>query len=311
MNNEIISITVPETENGIRLDAFIGKNTSDISRSYAEKLIEDGFVSVNDIIQLSKKHKLSPGDKITIDIPPATELTIVAENIPLDIIYEDNDVIVVNKPQGMVVHPGNGNWNKTLVNAIMYHCGDSLSSINGVIRPGIVHRIDMDTSGLLMIAKNNHSHESLAKQLQEHSVTREYTALVYDNIKADSISITDPIGRDDKNRLRRAIYGSNSKEAITHITVEKRYGNYTLIKAKLETGRTHQIRVHMASIKHPLVGDKLYGPKKQNIKIEGIELNGQLLHAGKLGFIHPTMNKYVEFSVPLPKKFQTILDELL
>ena len=309
MSNEII-LNVTSSYQGSRLDSFIGANANDISRSYAEKLIEGGFVSVNDAIQSSKKYKVSSGEEVTIDMPPATELDVVAENIPIDIIYEDADVIVVNKPQGMVVHPGNGNWTGTLVNAIMYHCGDSLSSINGVIRPGIVHRIDKDTSGLLMVAKNDHAHESLASQLKEHSVTREYTALVYDNIKEDSLTISDPIGRDENNRLRRAIYGSNSKEAVTHIHVEKRFSGYTLIKAKLETGRTHQIRVHMASIKHPLVGDELYGPKKQSKKIEGIELNGQLLHAGKLGFIHPSTSEYLEFTSPLPENFQKILDKL-
>lgn len=310
MSNEII-LNVTSSYHGSRLDSFIGANAANISRSYAEKLIEDGFVSINDIIQTSKKYKVSSGDEVCIDVPPATELDVIAENIPIDIVYEDDDVIVVNKPKGMVVHPGNGNWTGTLVNAIMYHCGDSLSSINGVIRPGIVHRIDKDTSGLLMIAKNDHAHESLAAQLKEHSVTREYTALVYDNIKEDYVTIYDPIGRDEKNRLRRAIYGSNAKEAVTHITVEKRFSGYTLIKAKLETGRTHQIRVHMASIKHPLVGDELYGPKKQAKKIEGIELNGQLLHAGKLGFIHPRTNKYIEFNSPLPENFQQILEKLL
>lgn len=310
MNNDIIILNAKDIDDGSRLDAFIASNTSDISRNYAVQLIENGCVSVNDAIQTSKKAKLSSGDEISIDVPPATELSVSAENIPLDVVYEDNDVIVVNKPKGMVVHPSNGNWTGTLVNAIMYHCGDSLSSINGVIRPGIVHRIDKDTSGLLMIAKNNHSHESLAKQLQEHSVTREYTALVYDNIKEDKITISDPIGRDPKNRLRKAIFGSNSKEAVTHITVQKRFGAYTLITAKLETGRTHQIRVHMASIKHPLVGDELYGPKKQAKKIEGIELNGQLLHAGTLGFVHPSTNKYMEFTVPLPEDFQKIIDKL-
>lgn len=310
MSNEIV-LNVTSSYDGSRLDSFIGANASDISRSYAEKLIEDGFVSVNDVIQTSKKHKVSLGDEVSIDVPPATELDVVAENIPIDIVYEDDDVIVVNKPQGMVVHPGNGNWTGTLVNAIMYHCGDSLSSINGVIRPGIVHRIDKDTSGLLMIAKNDHAHESLAAQLKEHSATREYTALVYDNIKEDSITISDPIGRDERNRLRRAIYGSNAKEAVTHISVQQRFSGYTLVRAKLETGRTHQIRVHMASIKHPLVGDELYGPKKQAKKIEGIELNGQLLHAGKLGFVHPRTNEYIEFSSPLPEIFQQILDKLL
>lgn len=294
----------------MRLDAYIGQNFPDISRSYAAQLIEQGFVFVNEENITSKKFKVSSDDDVVVNIPPATELDIAPEDIPLDIVYEDADVIVVNKPQGMVVHPSNGNWNGTLVNAIMFHCGDSLSSINGVIRPGIVHRIDKDTSGLLMIAKNNKAHESLAEQLRVHSVTREYTALVYDNIKEDEITIDEPIGRDERNRLRKAVRGSNQKEAITHIKVLDRFGDYTLISARLETGRTHQIRVHMAYVKHPLVGDELYGPKKQISKLEGVELNGQLLHAGVLGFVHPTSGEYIEFSAPLPDYFQTIVNKL-
>ena len=227
------------------------------------------------------------------------------QNIPLEILYEDEDVIVVNKPRGMVVHPSAGNWDGTLVNAIMYHCGDSLSSINGAIRPGIVHRIDKDTSGLLMIAKNNKAHESLAEQLRVHSVTREYRALVYDNIREDELTIDIPIGRDERNRLRRAVNGSNPKEAVTHVKVLERYGKYTLIAARLETGRTHQIRVHLSHIKHPLVGDITYGPKKQ---IYG--LDGQLLHAKTLGFIHPSTGEYMEFDSPLPDYFKDILERI-
>lgn len=310
MEKETIILNVNKEDDGNRLDAFIGSNASDISRSYAAKLIEQGFVLVNDIEQTQKKYKISAGDEISIELPPATELDVVAENIPIDIVYEDEDVIVVNKPRGMVVHPSNGNWNGTLVNAIMYHCGDSLSSINGVIRPGIVHRIDKDTSGLLMIAKNDAAHESLAEQLKVHSVTREYTALVYDNIKQDEITIDEPIGRDERNRMRRAVNGSNPKEAITHINVTDRFDGYTLIKARLETGRTHQIRVHMAYIKHPLVGDELYGPKKQASKLQGVELQGQLLHAGVLGFIHPRSMEYMEFTAPLPDYFEQIISKL-
>ena len=310
MEKETIILNVNNEDDGSRLDAFIGSNANDISRSYAAKLIEQGFVLVNDIEQTQKKYKLSTGDEISIELPPAAELDVVAENIPIDIVYEDEDVIVVNKPRGMVVHPSNGNWNGTLVNAIMYHCGDSLSSINGVIRPGIVHRIDKDTSGLLMIAKNDAAHESLAEQLKVHSVTREYTALVYDNIKQDEITIDEPIGRDERNRMRRAVNGSNPKEAITHIKVADRFDGYTLIKARLETGRTHQIRVHMAYIKHPLVGDELYGPKKQASKLQGVELQGQLLHAGLLGFIHPRTKEYMEFTAALPEYFEQIISKL-
>lgn len=310
MSNDKLQLIASAEDAGTRLDAFIGGNLEEISRSYATQLIEKECVTINGRTEISKKKKILEGDQVEIDMPEPTELDIVAEDIPLDIVYEDNDVIVVNKPRGMVVHPSVGNWSGTLVNAIMYHCGDSLSSINGVIRPGIVHRIDKDTSGLLMIAKNDRAHESLAAQLKVHSVTREYTALVLDNIKEDEITINEPIGRDERNRLRRAVWGSGQKEAITHIRVARRYGAYTLVKARLETGRTHQIRVHMAYIKHPLVGDELYGPKKQISKLMGVQLDGQLLHAGVLGFEHPTTGKYMEFQAPLPEMFQTIIDKL-
>ena len=292
---------------GMRLDAFIGYNTDELSRSYAVKLIEQGNVTINGQAVTSKKAKINAGDLVEIDIPEPEVLDIQPEDIPLDIVYEDDDVIVVNKPRGMVVHPGPGNWSGTLVNAIMYHCGDSLSSINGVVRPGIVHRIDKDTSGLLMIAKNDRAHESLAEQLRVHSVTREYTALVYDNIVEDEITISAPIGRDERNRMRRAVYGSGSKEAVTHVKVAERFVKYTLIKARLETGRTHQIRVHMAYMHHPLVGDELYGPRKQSDKLMGQKLNGQLLHAGTLGFVHPSTSEYMEFHSDLPDVFEAVL----
>ena len=262
-------------------------------------------MSVNGKEELSKKAKVKSGDSIEIDYPEPETLNVEPQDIPIEIVYEDDDVIVVEKPRGMVVHPSPGNFDGTLVNALMYHCGDTLSSINGTIRPGIVHRIDKDTSGLLMIAKNNIAHESLAAQLKEHSCTREYTALVYDNIREDELTVDRPIGRDEKNRLRRAVFGSNPKEAVTHIRVVKRYGKYTLIKAILETGRTHQIRVHMSYIKHPLVGDELYGPKKQTLPVKG-----QMLHAGVLGFLHPTTGEYMEFRSELPEYFTEILDRL-
>lgn len=303
---EIISLTVNEAEAGTRLDAFIGGNLENISRNYAAQLIERGAVNVS----TSKKYKVHAGEVIEIELPEPETLDVTPEDIPIEIVYEDDDVIVVNKPRGMVVHPSVGNYTGTLVNAIMFHCGDSLSTINGVVRPGIVHRIDKDTSGLLMIAKNNKAHESLAAQLKEHSVTREYTALVYDNIREDELTISEPIGRDERNRLRRAVWGSGQKDAVTHIKVAKRYGKYTLVKARLETGRTHQIRVHMAYIKHPLVGDELYGPKKQPTRLYGMDLNGQLLHAGTLGFVHPTTGEYLEFHSELPELFRAILEKL-
>lgn len=306
MNEDrIITLAVSEDSGGTRLDAYISSQIEELSRNYAQQIIESGCVSVNGKEELSKKAKVKSGDSIEIDYPEPETLNVEPQDIPIEIVYEDDDVIVVEKPRGMVVHPSPGNFDGTLVNALMYHCGDTLSSINGTIRPGIVHRIDKDTSGLLMIAKNNIAHESLAAQLKEHSCTREYTALVYDNIREDELTVDRPIGRDEKNRLRRAVFGSNPKEAVTHIRVVKRYGKYTLIKARLETGRTHQIRVHMSYIKHPLVGDELYGPKKQTLPVKG-----QMLHAGVLGFLHPATGRYMEFRSELPEYFTEILDRL-
>ncbi|MDD6096496.1 MAG: RluA family pseudouridine synthase [Firmicutes bacterium] len=306
MNEDrIITLAVSEDSGGTRLDAYISSQIEELSRNYAQQIIESGCVSVNGKEELSKKAKVKSGDSIEIDYPEPETLNVEPQDIPIEIVYEDDDVIVVEKPRGMVVHPSPGNFDGTLVNALMYHCGDTLSSINGTIRPGIVHRIDKDTSGLLMIAKNNIAHESLAAQLKKHSCTREYTALVYDNIREDELTVDRPIGRDEKNRLRRAVFGSNPKEAVTHIRVVKRYGKYTLIKARLETGRTHQIRVHMSYIKHPLVGDELYGPKKQTLPVKG-----QMLHAGVLGFVHPTTGEYMEFRSELPEYFTEILDRL-
>ena len=295
MEDSVLTVKASAEDAGSRLDAFIGYNTDELSRSYAVKLIEKGHVSINGKAATSKKQPVSEGDTVTIDMPEPEFLEVSAEDIPLEIVYEDNDVAVINKPRGMVVHPGPGNYSGTLVNAIMYHMGNSLSSINGVIRPGIVHRIDKDTSGLLMIAKNDKAHESLAAQLKEHSVTREYTALVYDNIREYELTIDLPIGRDERNRMRHAVNGSGARNAVTHIKVLERFGKYTLVRAKLETGRTHQIRVHMSYMHHPLVGDELYGPRRQSSKIEGVEVRGQLLHAGTLGFIHPSTRDYLEF----------------
>ena len=303
--NEIITLIVSAEKDGMRLDAFVSGERENLSRNYAQQLIEDGMVSVEGLTETSKKRKLKAGETVEIEFPEPKELAVEAQNIPINIVYEDDDVIVVDKPRGMVVHPSAGNYDGTLVNAIMYHCGDKLSSINGVVRPGIVHRIDKDTSGLLMIAKNNKAHESLAAQLKDHSCTRVYTALVYDNIKEDEITIDEPIGRDEKKRLRRAVWGSNMKDAVTHVRVEKRYGKYTLVTARLETGRTHQIRVHMAYIKHPLVGDMTYGPKKQTINTDG-----QMLHAGVLGFVHPGTGEYMEFTSELPEYFKEVLCKL-
>lgn len=305
MSDNMIILEVKDESAGKRLDAFIASETEELSRNYATLLIEEGRVGVDEKPELSKKRKLKTGEFVSVDVPEPEILAVEAEDISLDIVYEDEDVVVVNKPRGMVVHPAVGNYTGTLVNALMYHCGDSLSSINGVVRPGIVHRIDKDTSGLLMIAKNDMAHESLARQLKDHSCTRVYTALCYDNIKEDEICIDEPIGRDERNRMKRAVWGSNMKNAKTHIRVEKRYGKYTLVTARLETGRTHQIRVHMSYIKHPLVGDTMYGPAKQ-----ALVTDGQMLHAGVLGFVHPRTGEYMEFESKLPKYFRDVLAKL-
>lgn len=288
-----------------RIDLVLSLLLSETSRSFIQKLIEGGSLTVNGSLCRSKKYKVSENDVVEIVLPEPEKLTIEEENIPLDIVYEDRDLLIVNKPRGMVVHPAVGNYTGTLVNAVMYHCKDRLSSINGVIRPGIVHRIDKDTSGLLMIAKNNRSHESLSRQLAEHSITRKYMALAYNNFSEDEGTVDAPIGRDPRNRLRRAVVSENSRRAVTHWRVMERFGRYTLIEASLETGRTHQIRVHMAYINHPLVGDLLYGPKKQTLFDKG-----QLLHAGVLGFVHPSTGEYMEFSSPLPEEFEQVLEKL-
>lgn len=287
---------------GKRLDSIIAESLEGVSRSHVQKLFLKECVTVNGKVCVQKKYKANIDDIVVVNLPEPTKLEVKEEDIPIQIIYEDEDVIVVNKPVGMVVHPAPGNYEGTLVNAILHHCGESLSSINGVIRPGIVHRIDKDTSGLLMIAKNDNAHMELSKQLAAHSLTREYLAIVENNIKEDEGTIDLPIGRDPKNRLKRCVYGSGEKDAITHYRVLERFGNYTLVSCKLETGRTHQIRVHMAHIKHPLVGDLTYGSKKQKFKVKG-----QMLHAGKLGFIHPSQNEYMEFEIEPPKEFMKIL----
>lgn len=296
---------INEEQKSTRIDLVLSLQLQEVSRSFVQKLLEKGAVTVNGKVCDSKKYKVNEGDEIEITIPEPEELKIEAENIPLDIVYEDDDVLVVNKPRGMVVHPAVGNENGTLVNAIMYHCGDRLSSINGVIRPGIVHRIDKDTSGLLMIAKNDSAHESLSQQLAEHSITRRYEALVFNNFNEDEGTVNAPIGRDPKNRLKQAVTSQNSKHAVTHWRVLERFGKYTLVEAKLETGRTHQIRVHMSYIKHPLVGDFVYGPSKQPFAVEG-----QLLHAKILGFVHPRTGEYMEFERPRPEIFEETLKKI-
>jgi 23S rRNA pseudouridine1911/1915/1917 synthase len=299
-----IKLIVENIEDGIRLDLYISKELNDISRSYVQKLIQQGKVRVNDKVIDSKKYKINENDTIDIAIPQPEKLELEPEDIPISIVYEDDDVIVVNKPQGMVVHPAPGHYKGTLVNALLYH-SKNLSSINGIIRPGIVHRIDKDTSGLLMVAKNNNSHNFLAAQLKEHSINRIYIALVHGNIKTNSGTIDAPIGRHPVNRLKWAVTEKNSKRAVTHFKVLERYNDYTLTQLKLETGRTHQIRVHMAYLGYPLVGDPLYGIKKKKFN-----LNGQALHAKVLGFVHPTTLEYMEFNSILPNHFEDLLGKI-
>lgn len=301
---DALKLSVDESGAGVRIDKFLSDTLDGFTRSGISKLIADGNVTVN-AAQISKNYKCRMNDNILIVVPDAVPLEVQAENIPLDIVYEDDDLLVVNKPKGMVVHPAAGNYSKTLVNALLYHCRDSLSGINGVIRPGIVHRIDKDTSGLLIVAKNDAAHLSLAEQIKEHSFHRAYQAVCYGNIKEDSGTVHQPIGRNPKDRKKMAVTDKNSKDAVTHYEVLKRYGDFTHIKCILETGRTHQIRVHMAYIGHPLAGDPVYGPKKV---IES--LNGQCLHAGEIGFIHPRTGEYLEFRSGLPDYFTAFLNKL-
>ncbi len=299
---ETITLEVKPENEGERLDKFIADN-SDISRSYAAKLCDEGLVTLSDK-QLKKKDRVSVGDKIVIQIPEPTELSVEGENIPLDIVYEDSDVIVINKPQGMCVHPAVGNESGTLVNGLVYHCGNELSAINGVIRPGIVHRIDKDTSGLLIVAKNNDAHLKLSEQLKERKALRKYIAIVNGNIREDGGTVNKPISRNPSDRKKMAVV-AGGREAVTHFNVLERFGQYTLIECILETGRTHQIRVHMASIGHSIVGDPLYGIKK-----EKFNLNGQLLHAKTIGFEHPSTGKMMEFSSEIPEYFENVLKKL-
>lgn len=291
-------------ENGGRVDKFIADADIGLSRSAAASLIEKGAVTVNDK-PVSKKTKLFEGDCITIEVPDPVPYEAKAENIPLDIVYEDSDLLVVNKPKGMVVHPAAGNYEGTLVNALLYHCGSSLSGINGVLRPGIVHRIDKDTSGLLIVAKNDTSHASLAEQIKEHSFTREYEAVVFGNLKNDEGTVDAPIGRNPNDRKKMCVTERNSRNAVTHYKVICRYKGYTHIRCRLETGRTHQIRVHMAYIGHPVAGDQVYG-----VKNERVSFTGQCLHAKKIGFVHPSTGEYMEFDSELPPYFRQFIEKL-
>ena len=286
--------TVEESQSGMRLDKFLTEIYPDQTRSFLQKLVKSGEIKVN-------------GDQVSASIPTPQAVEIEAENIPLDILYEDADVLIVNKPKGMVVHPSAGHYSGTLVNAIMYHCADSLSGINGEIRPGIVHRIDMDTTGALIICKNDAAHVDIAEQIKEHTVTRRYRGIVCGVVKEDEGTIEGAIGRHPTQRKKMAINEKNGKPAITHYKVLQRFAKYTYMEFRLETGRTHQIRVHMASIGHPLLGDELYGNPK-NLAMKGLQ--GQTLHAMVIGFVHPTTHEYMEFEAPLPEYFQNLLKKL-
>ena len=295
--------TVPESASGERIDRFLAAS-GEYSRSFLQKLLKAEKVLVNDAA-VKSSYRLEEGDSITFEVPEPEDIHIEAENIPLDIVYEDSSVILVNKPKGMVVHPAPGHYTGTLVNALMYHCREDLSGINGELRPGIVHRIDRDTTGILIICKNDAAHRCIAEQLKEHSITRRYFAIVRGNLKSDEGCVDAPIGRHPTDRKKMSINEKHGRHAVTHYRVLERFGDYTYITCRLETGRTHQIRVHMASLGHPLLGDTVYGPEKQPFATEG-----QVLHAGILGFIHPDTGNYMEFQVPLPDYFEKILEKL-
>lgn len=300
----IHEIDVLESQSGIRIDKFLSDELPEMSRSYIQKLIKEDQVTVNGKI-VKANYKLSADDFVVVCQPELKEPDILAEDIPLDILYEDEDFLVINKPKGMVVHPSAGHYSGTLVNALMYYCKDDLSGINGVMRPGIVHRIDMDTTGSLLVCKNDFSHQHIAQQLKEHSIRRVYHAIVHGVIEEEEGTVDAPIGRHPIERKKMSINYKNGKEAVTHYKVIQRFKNYTYIQCQLETGRTHQIRVHMASIKHPLLGDQVYGPQKNPFKLQG-----QTLHAKIIGITHPRTNEYIEADAPLPEYFQKLLKKL-
>lgn len=289
---------------GERIDRFLSENLEDLSRSYIQKLLKDGSILVNNHT-VKANYKTNEDDDIIVRIPDPEVPDILPEDIPLDILYEDDDILVVNKPKGMVVHPAPGHYSSTLVNAIMFHCKGCLSGINGVLRPGIVHRIDMDTTGSLVICKTDRAHQILAEKLKSHSITRRYHAIVHGNLKEDAGTINAPVGRHPVDRKKMSTKAPCGRPAMTHYKVLERFGDYTYIECELETGRTHQIRVHMASIGHPILGDAVYGPMKCPFKLEG-----QTLHAKILGFEHPVTGEYMEFDAPLPEYFVSLLERL-
>lgn len=293
--------TVPQEAVGLRLDKAITLLCENLSRNAVQQLLDEGNILVNGKSE-SKKYSVKYNDVITVNLPEPKTLSVTPENIPLNIVFEDEYLLVVNKPKGMVVHPAAGNYNGTLVNALLYHCGDSLSGINGVIRPGIVHRIDKDTSGLLIVAKTDAAHKGLAKQIKEHSFTREYKTVVVGNVKDDSGTVNAPIGRHPKDRKKQAVTDKNSRNAVTHFDVIERFNGFTYLKVRLETGRTHQIRVHMAYRGTPVAGDVIYGNPKKTYGLQG-----QCLHAATIGFVHPITNEYLEFTADLPEYFKDFL----
>lgn len=302
MPNDIITEIVTADEASQRIDKWVSEKVNDLTRSAVQKMISDGDIKVNEKT-VSKNYKVLAGDQVEISIPEPVELSAEPENIPIDIVYEDDDLLVVNKPKGMVVHPAAGNYSGTLVNALMYHCRGRLSSINGVIRPGIVHRIDKNTSGLLIVAKNDSSHNKLALQIKEHSFTREYEAVVCGTLKETTGTVNAPIGRHKTDRKKMCVTELNSKSAVTHYEVLEQYGKHAHVRLRLETGRTHQIRVHMKYIGHPVFGDDVYGTEQKGIE-------GQCLHAKKIGFIHPSTGEYLEFDSELPEYFTAVLDKI-
>ena len=300
----IHEIDVLESQAGIRIDKFLSDELPELSRSYIQKLIKEELITVNKKT-VKANYKLDTGDLVVVEQSELKEPDILAEDIPLEILYEDSDLLIVNKPKGMVVHPSAGHYSGTLVNALMYYCKDDLSGINGVMRPGIVHRIDMDTTGSLLVCKNDFTHQHIAGQLKEHSIKRIYHAIVHGVIKEEDGTIDAPIGRHPIERKKMSINHKNGKEAITHYKVIQRFQNYTYIQCQLETGRTHQIRVHMASIRHPLLGDTVYGPAKCPFKLQG-----QTLHAKTIGIVHPRTGEYIEVDAPLPEYFSSLLKRL-
>ena len=298
------SYIVDESEAGFRLDVLLSERMPGMSRHYVQKLITEGAVTVNGQ-QKAKSHAVNTGELVSVTAPEPEPLAVDAEDIPLDIVFEDDDLLIVDKPKGMVVHPAPGNQKGTLVNALLFHCKDRLSSINGILRPGIVHRLDKDTSGLLVVAKNDIAHRRLASDLAERLIRREYIAVVYGSFKTDEGVVNLPIGRDPKNRLRYTVVQKGGREAITRYKVLERFGEYSYLRLELETGRTHQIRVHMAYIKHPILGDQLYGPKNN---VYGVDT--QMLHAGLIGFRHPSGGCYREFVSPVHDDFKRVLTML-